>query len=74
MEIKTAHSSKNYLNQCYIYLDQTYLSITDTAKVGGLILSHCQFTRREAATDDLNIRINEIETEKTLIQLRPYTI
>ena len=63
---------RNYLNQFNIYLDQTYLSTFDNAKVGGLILSHCQWTRRDVATRDLNVRINENEKDKTPIQLSPY--
>ena len=64
---------KNVLNQCKIYLDQTYLYTTNNAKVGGLIFSHCQFTRRDKATKDPNKIINENEDIKIPIQLGPYT-
>ena len=73
-KLKNIPPIKNFINQYHIYLDQTYLHTTNTAKVGGLILSHCQFTRRDAATKDLNIRINENEATITPIQLCPYTI
>ena len=38
------------------------------------MLSHTQFTRRETATTDLNLRLNENESIKTPIQLSPYTM
>ena len=72
--IKQIPAIKNYLNQCNIYLDQTYLHTTDNAKIGCLILSHCQFTRRDAATTDLNKRINENESHITPVQLCHYTL
>ena len=65
---------KNYLEKFGIYINQTYLSTTDNVKVGGLVLSHTQFTRRETATTDLNLRLNENESIKTPIQLSPYTM
>ena len=55
-------------------MDQTYLHTTDNAKIGCLILSHCQFTRRDAATTDLNKRINENESHITPVQLCHYTL
>ena len=46
----------------------------DNVKVGGLALSHPQFTRRDSATVDLNKRLNENEDVITPIQLAPTTI
>ena len=73
-KIKIIPNVRNYLNQFNIYLDQTYLSTIDNVKVGGLVLSHCQWTRRDVATNELNIRINENEDVKTPIQLAPHSM
>ena len=62
---------KGYISQYSIYLEESYLVTLDNVKVGGLILSHPQFTRRDTATRDLNRRINKNETTKTPIQLSP---
>ena len=72
--LKLVPGIKSYIEQYGIYLHQTYLFTTDNAKVGGLILSHPQYTKRETAIRDLNIRINENESIKTPIQLAPYTM
>jgi len=72
--IKQIPAIKNYLNQCNIYLDQAYLYTTDNVKVGCLLLSHCQFTRRDAATKNLNKRINENESLVTPVQLCHYSL
>ena len=72
--LKTLPGIKNYLDQFGIFINQTYLATTDNIKVGGLVLSHIQYTRRETATADLNVRINDNETTKTPIQLSPYTM
>ena len=72
--IKMIPAVKNYLNQYNIYLDETYLATFDNVKVGCLILSHPQYTRRDVATRDLNDRINENEDIKTPIQLCPHSI
>ena len=73
-KIKMNTQIRQFLAKYDIYLDQTYLSTTDNVKVGGIVLSHNQFTRRDAAIKDLNIRINKGEADKTHIQLCPYTI
>ena len=73
-KLKMIPSVRNYLNQFKIYLDETFLTTWENAKVGGLILSHCQWTRRDEATRDINIRINKNEEDKTPIQLAPYTM
>lgn len=62
---------RSFLTQSNIYLDPTYLSTFDNVKVGALILSHPQFTRRDSAIRDLNLRISKNEEDKTLIQLSP---
>ena len=38
------------------------------------MISHIQYTRRDEASDDLNKRINENETDMTSFQLTPHTI
>jgi len=77
---KTLHSLKlvspirNYLEKYAIYLDQTFLMSLDNAKIGGVVMSHIQYTRRDEASEDLNKRINENETDQTPVQLTPHTI
>jgi len=73
-QIKMIQGVKQYLSQYSVYLDETYLVTLDNVKVGGLILSHPQFTRRDIATNDLNTRINESEEIKTPIQLSPFNM
>ena len=73
-KIKIIPNVKNYLNRFQVYISQQYLMTFNNVKVGGLILSHCQWTRRDVASSDLNIRINENETEKTPVQLTPFTM
>jgi len=73
-KIKLVTPIRNFLNQYSVYLDQTFLFTTDNVKVGSLILSHCQYTRRDCATKDINARINSNEETQTPIQLTPYTI
>ena len=73
-QIKMINGVKNYLSQYNIWLDETFLVTLDNVKVGGLILSHPQFTRRDTATRDINRRINENEELKTPIQLSPTNI
>ena len=70
-QLKAIVGVRNYLRQYNVYLDQTYLVTYDNVKVGGLILAHPQFTRRDVATRDLNRRINEHEDVITPIQLAP---
>ena len=70
-QLKMISGIRNYLSQYKVYLEQSYLITLDNVKVGGLILSHPQFTRRDTATRDLNLRINENEEQKTPIQLSP---
>ena len=73
-QIKNIPGIRNYINQYAIYLNQTYLVTFDNVKVGGIILAHPQFTRRDIATRDLNRRINEKEDIITPIQLTPSAI
>ena len=73
-QLKQISQIKNFLHKHSIFLERTYLSTTDNVKIGSLVLSHCQYTRRDAAIKDLNERINNHETLKTPIQLTPYTI
>ena len=73
-QLKSIPRVRYYLSQYEIYLDQSYLVTFDNVKVGRLILSHPQFTRRDVATRDLNRRMNEHEDMKTPIQLSPTTI
>ena len=70
-QIKMIQGVRGYLSQYSIYLDESYLVTLDNVKIGGLILSHPQFTRRDTATRDLNKRINENEKTITPIQLSP---
>ena len=70
-QLKMIPGIRNYLSQYNVYLEQTYLVTLDNVKVGGLVLAHPQFTRRDTATRDLNIRLNENEEVKTPIQLTP---
>ena len=74
MATKSHSSDQKFLHQSGTYLDQTFLESTDNAKAGGIIMSHCQFTRRDAATRDLSIRLNENEDHPVTVQLTPYTV
>ena len=73
-QLKNIPGIRNYIHQYSIYLNQTYLVTFDNVKVGGLILAHPQFTRRDIATRDLNRRLNENEEKITPIQLAPSTL
>ena len=73
-KLKQVHPIRNYMDKYDIYLDQMLLTTTDNAKIGGLVMSHCQYTRRDEATQDLSRRINENETNITPIQLTPHTL
>ena len=73
-QLKMIQGIRNYLTTYRIYLDETYLVTLDNVKVGGLILSHPQFTRRDTATRDLNRRINENEDTNIPVQLSPSNI
>ena len=65
---------RNYLTKFAIYLDENILVTIDNAKVGGLVLSHSQFTRRDQAVKDLYIRLNENEKVKIPLQLTPFVL
>ena len=73
-KLKMTSQIRGYLDQFKIYLDPTYLSTFDNVKVGGLILSHPQYTRRDIATKHMNYRINENEEITTPIQLSPHVM
>ena len=70
-QLKSIYGIKNYLAQYNIYLEETFLGTLDNVKVGGLVLTHPQFTRRDTAIHDLNKRLNENEDMVTPIQLSP---
>ena len=72
--LKLISPIRNYLEKYNIYLDQTFLGSIDNAKIGGIVMSHVQYTRRDEAAEDLNKRINESESSQTPIQLTPHTI
>ena len=72
--LKNISPIRNFLEKYAIYLDQTFLISIDNAKIGGIVMSHIQYTRRDEAANDLNKRINEGETDQTPVQLTPHTI
>jgi len=72
--LKLVRPIRNYIEKYGIYIDQTFLVSIESAKIGGVVMSHIQFTRRDEAAEDLNKRINENESELTPVQLTPHTI
>ena len=73
-KLKALPPIRNYLTKFAIYLDQKYIVTMDNAKVGGMILSNCQFTRRDDAIKDLFVRANENEESKIPLQLTPFVL
>jgi len=70
-QLKQIKPIRNYLDQFQVYLDQTFLTTTYNSTVGCIVMSHCKYTRRDEAADDLSSRINENEDEILPIQLTP---
>ena len=68
-KLKQVKGMRNFLDRRNVYLDQMYLTSSDNAKIGGFIMSHCQYTRREQVNRELNDRINESETTHLTIKL-----
>ena len=56
--LKLASPIRNYVEKYAIYLDQIFLVSFDNAKIGGVVMSHIQYTRRDEVSEDLNERIN----------------
>ena len=73
-QLKQINPIRNYLDKFQVYLDQTFLTTTDNARVGGIVMSHCQYTRRDEAANDLSSRINENEDNILPIQLTPHVL
>jgi len=71
-KLKKEKGIMNFLERCSIYLDQMYLKSSDTVKMGGFILSHCQYTRIEQAMEEMNARLNQDESLPIEIQLSPH--
>ena len=62
----------NFLDRCSVFLDQMYLKSSDTVKLGGFIMSHCQYTRKDQAMEEINSRLNQDECLSLEIQLSPH--
>ena len=73
-KLKAMIPIRNYLTKFSIYLDENILVTIDNAKVGGLVLSNCQYTRRDQAVKDLYKRLNENEKVKIPLQLTPFVL
>jgi len=73
-QLKQINPIRNYLDEFQVYLDQTFLTTTDNAIVGGMVMSHFQYTRRDVAAKDLSSRINENEEDTLPIQLTPHVL
>ena len=71
-KLKNVKGIKNFLDRWNIFLDQMYIKSHDTAKIGGFLMSHCQYTRREQANMEINTRLNENEDHQLSIQLSPH--
>ena len=71
-KLKKVRGIMNYLERWSIYLDQMYLKSSDTVKIGGFLMSHCQYTRKEQANDEINERLNMDEALDLEVQLTPH--
>ena len=47
--LKNISPIRNFLEKYAIYLDQTFLISIDNTKIGGIVMSHIQYTRRDEA-------------------------
>ena len=72
MKLKQLKGIKAMIERNGIYLDQTYLKSKDNIKIGGFLMSHCQYTRREQANKEMNERINSDEEAQLELQLTPH--
>ena len=70
--LKQHKGIKAMIDRNGIYLDQTYLKSKDNIKIGGFLMSHCQYTRREQANKEINDRINFQEESQLELQLTPH--
>ena len=71
-KLKQLKGIKAMIERNGIFLDQTYLKSKDNIKIGGFLMSHCQYTRREQANKEMNSRINLNEENALEIQLTPH--
>ena len=62
----------NFMKKQNYFLNHHNLDSYDTVKVGGLINSHNQFTRRDDASKEVEARMNDGHDDKIKIQLLPY--
>ena len=71
-QLKKVKGIMNFLEKWNVFLYQMYLKSRDTVKIGGFLMSHCQFTRREQATEHINARLNKDEALPLEVQLIPH--
>jgi len=71
-QLKQNKGIRAILDRSGIFLDQMYLTSVDNLKIGGFLMSHCQYTRREQANKEINDWINMDESENMAIQLTPH--
>jgi len=72
-KIKTLKGVMSFLERCTIYLESTQLKTVDNVKIGGLLMSHCQYTCKDQANEEVSDRINDGEEVKLAIELSPHS-
>ena len=70
-KLKKVKGIMSVLDKGGISLSQMYLKSIDNIKIGGFLMSHWQYTRRDQANKEINARLNENEDHTIPVQLTP---